>query len=92
MQRNVLSNNNGKSLRLYLSTACLLSSMYENIILYCMSAQILFFTAANKDLVTDRWTDEWMDNAIFTSFSTVFQSYQDDVRLMMKGCVKWNSI
>ena len=35
--------------------------MYENIILYCMSAQILFFTAANKDLVTDRWTYEWMD-------------------------------
>ena len=25
----------------------------------------------------------------FTSFSTVFQSYQDDGRLIMKGCVQW---
>ena len=28
----------------------------------------------------------------FTSFLTVFQSYQDDVRMIMKGCVPWNSI
>ena len=28
----------------------------------------------------------------FTSFSTVFQSYQDDVRVMMKGCVQWNLV
>ena len=28
----------------------------------------------------------------FTSFLTVFQSYQDDVRMIMKGCVKWNPI
>ena len=28
----------------------------------------------------------------FTSFSTVFQSYQDDRRLIMKGCVQWNSV
>ena len=27
----------------------------------------------------------------FTSFSTVFQSYQDDERLIMKGSVQWNS-
>ena len=26
----------------------------------------------------------------FTSFSTVFQSYQDDGRLIMKGCVLWS--
>ena len=25
----------------------------------------------------------------FTSFSTVFQSYQDDRRMIMKGCVQW---
>ena len=25
------------------------------------------------------------------SFSTVCQSYQDDVRVKMKGCVQWNS-
>ena len=28
----------------------------------------------------------------FTSFSTVFQSYQDDWRLIMKGCVQWNFV
>ena len=28
----------------------------------------------------------------FTSFSTVFQSYQDDERLTLKGCVQWNSV
>ena len=28
----------------------------------------------------------------FTSFSTIFQSYQDDERLMMKGCVQWNPV
>ena len=28
----------------------------------------------------------------FTSFSTVFQSYQDNERLIMKGCVQWSSV
>ena len=28
----------------------------------------------------------------FTSFSTVFRSYQDDGSLIMEGCVKWNSV
>ena len=36
-------------------------------------------------------TDGWM-TCDFTSFSTVFQSYQDDVRMIMKGCVQWNSV
>ena len=35
--------------------------------------------------------DGWM-TWDFTSFSTVFQSYQDDRRLKMNGCVQWNSI
>ena len=26
----------------------------------------------------------------FTFFSTVFQSYQDDGRVIMKDCVQWN--
>ena len=26
----------------------------------------------------------------FISFTTVFQSYQDDERLIMKGCKQWN--
>ena len=36
--------------------------------------------------------DGWADDAIFTSFSTVVQSYQNDGRLIMKGCVQWSSI
>ena len=32
--------------------------------------------------------DGWM-TCDFTSFSTVFQSYQDDERLIMKDCVQW---
>ena len=28
----------------------------------------------------------------FMSFSTVFQSYQENRPVIMKGCVKWNSI
>ena len=35
--------------------------------------------------------DGWM-TCDFTSFLTVFQSYQDDVLMMMKGCVQWNSV
>ena len=28
----------------------------------------------------------------FMSFSTVFQSYQDDGRMIMKGCVQWDPV
>ena len=35
--------------------------------------------------------DGWMTYD-FTSFLTVFQSYQDGGRLIMKGCVQWNSV
>ena len=28
----------------------------------------------------------------FTTFSTVFQSYQDDECVIMKGCVNWNPV
>ena len=33
----------------------------------------------------------WM-TCDFASFLTVFQSYQDDIRMTMKGCVQWNSV
>ena len=33
--------------------------------------------------------DGWM-TLHFTSFSTVFQSYKDDERLIMKGCLQWS--
>ena len=35
--------------------------------------------------------DGWMTYDL-TSFSTVFQSNQDDERLIIKGCVHWNPI
>ena len=35
--------------------------------------------------------DGWMI-CDFTSFSTVFKSYQNDGRLIMKGCVQWNYV
>ena len=35
-------------------------------------------------LVPDGWMDGWMDCNL-TSFSTVFKSYQDDERLILKG-------
>ena len=28
----------------------------------------------------------------FASFSTVFKLYQDEGRLIMKGCVQWSSV
>ena len=35
--------------------------------------------------------DGWM-TCDFTSFLTVFQSYQENVWMIMKGCVQWNSV
>ena len=35
--------------------------------------------------------DGWMTSD-FTSFLTVFQSYQDDVLMIVIGCVLWNSV
>ena len=37
-----------------------------------------------------RWMDGWMDRD-FTSFSKVFELYKDDGRIIMKGCMQWNS-
>ena len=31
-------------------------------------------------------------NYDFTSFSTVFQSYLDDGRVIVKGCMQWNPV
>ena len=35
--------------------------------------------------------DGWLIDLRFTFFLTVFQSYQDDAWMIMKGCVQWNS-
>ena len=34
---------------------------------------------------------DWM-SCDFNSFSTVFQSYQDDGWMVMKGCGQWNPV
>ena len=36
--------------------------------------------------------DGWMDDLGFYVLLTVFQSYQDDVWMIMNGCVQWNSV
>ena len=33
-----------------------------------------------------------MDDLGFYVLSTVFQSYQDDGRVIVKGCVQWNPV
>ena len=43
------------------------------------------------NFVMGGWMDGWM-TCHFTSFSTVFQSYQDDRWVIMKGCVQWNPV
>ena len=44
-----------------------------------------------RDGRMDGWMDGWMDCG-FTSFSTVFQSYQDNGGMIMKGCMQWNPV
>ena len=44
--------------------------------------------SCKKELVQSG-TDGWIDALRFKSFSTVFQSYQDDGWVIMKGCVQW---
>ena len=45
----------------------------------------------NRVKVQLKWMDGWM-TCNFASFSTVFQSYQDNERSVMKGCVQWSSV
>ena len=42
-------------------------------------------------LILTLWIDGWMTSD-FTSFSIVFQSYQDKGQMIMKGCVQGNSV
>ena len=36
--------------------------------------------------------DGWIVDLNFMSFSSVFESYQDDGQLIMKGCMQWNPV
>ena len=49
----------------------------------------------NRSWRTGEWPTPWMDGWMicdFTSFLTVLQSYQDNGRMIMKGCVQWNPV
>ena len=50
--------------------------------------ELLSLKVYDRFLIT--WLYGWMI-CNFTSFSTVFQSYQDDGQIM-KGCVQWNPV
>ena len=41
-----------------------------------------------SNVFSDRWTDDLQ----FHVLSTVFQSFQDDERVKMKGCLQWDAI
>ena len=49
----------------------------------------LYEYKVNRLYLCFKTDDGWMTCG-FTSFSTVFQSYQDDGWVIMKGCVQWN--
>ena len=57
----------------------------RNHTLACCLANFVMSTKVNRSIDGRMICD-------FTSFSTVFQSYQDDVWMIMKGCVQWNSV
>ena len=46
-----------------------------------------------KRQTEDGWTDGWMDGRLVIYVPlTVFQSYQDDLWVIMKGCVRQNRV
>ena len=47
-----------------------------------------FFTELDVWQLLSTMHDGWM-TWNFMPFSTVFQSYQDDAQVIMKGCVQW---
>ena len=53
------------------------------------SSETIFLT--HTGIIYSASVDVWM-TCDFTSLSTVFQSYQDDERLIMKSCVQWNPV
>ena len=49
-----------------------------------------YLLLSNVNKYEGGWIDGWL--AILRPFTTVFQSYQDDRRVIMKGCEQWNPI
>ena len=57
----------------------------------CLMSPTLFNIFLER-IMSDALEDEWMDDLRFYVLLTVFQSYQDDVGMIMRGCVQWNSV
>ena len=53
---------------------------------------LLAFLEVHQPHVVAIQDDGWMDDMRFYVLSTVFQSYQDDGQMIMKGCVQWNPV
>ena len=66
------------------------SKLHELIYLFVSITFILFHNIQVHCFIY-RVSDGWMF-CDFTFFSKVFQSYQDDVKLIMKGCVRWDPV
>ena len=49
------------------------------------------FGGKNAQFIPVLYKNGWMI-CYFTSFLTLFQSYQDDGQVIMKGCAQWNSV
>ena len=64
-------------------------ALWFNPITLRMAKTLRSFGHSECNRVNSVQMDGWM-TCDFTSFSRVFQSYQDDERLLMKGCVQWN--
>ena len=45
-----------------------------------------------KVVIIPYWKMDGRMTCDVTSFSTVFQSYQDNGRLIMKGCMQWGFV
>ena len=74
----------------------LVEAVYRQNSVHCVIKGLVFAylflnMAIMRQSGTDKKDNGWM-TCDLTSFATVFQSYQDDKRTIMKGCVHWNSV
>ena len=81
---------------LYIHTGVLkrvksLSSSWSVMTFLMKCHSVCFYTKISESSKIVWGSDLWM-TCNFTSFSTLFQSYQDNGLMIMKGCVQWNPI
>ena len=59
--------------------------------LFILVSKVLVAIEMHLQIVQTQIMDEWIICG-FTPFSTVLKSYQDDGRMIMKGCVQKNPV